>query len=79
MKFINSFKTFLQYSGCEQYCNYSGYSDTFRFEGDHIDSTPRDEYGRRMCKVVAIDAVPFRRKQNQYQREFILRELNKVI
>jgi len=66
-------------SGCEQYSKYSGYSDTFRFEGDYIDTTPRDEYGRRMCQIVAIDAVPFRKKQIQYQREFILRELNKVL
>lgn len=65
-------------AGCEQYSRYSGYSETFRYEGDYLDTTPRDAYGRRLCQVVAVDAVPFRRSETQYQRRFLLRELNKV-
>lgn len=64
--------------GCEQYSQYSGYSETFRFEGDYIDTTPRDAYGRRLCQLVAVDATSFRRTQTQFQKEFLLRELNKA-
>lgn len=43
-----------------------------------MDTTPRDAYGRRLCQLVAVDAVQFRRKQVQYQKEFLKRELNKA-
>jgi len=65
-------------AGVEQYCRFSGYSETFRFEGDFVDTTPRDRYERRMCKLVAIDAVKFRNSEIQYRRDFLTRELNKV-
>ncbi|XP_032792418.2 poly(ADP-ribose) glycohydrolase [Daphnia magna] len=65
-------------TGCEQYSRHSGYGDTFRFEGDFVDNTPRDAYGRRLCQVVAIDAIPFRSKEVQYKQESIDRELRKA-
>lgn len=65
-------------TGVEQYCRYSGYSNTFRFEGDFVDTTPRDNFGRRLCKLVAIDAVKFRKKEIQYKKDLLTRELNKA-
>nr|CAH0106658.1 unnamed protein product [Daphnia galeata] len=65
-------------TGCEQYSSHSGYGDTFRFEGDFVDRTPRDAYGRRLCQVVAIDAIPFNRKETQYKRDSVNRELRKA-
>lgn len=74
--FIKHYQIF--FVGCEQYCKHSGYGDTFRFEGDFVDQTPRDAYGRRLCQVVAVDAFPFQRKETQYQTGYLSRELKKV-
>ena len=65
-------------SGCEQYSRYSGYSNSFRFEGNYIDTTPRDAYGRRLCQIVAIDATPYTYPATQYEEKAFLRELNKA-
>ncbi|XP_046631255.1 poly(ADP-ribose) glycohydrolase-like [Daphnia pulicaria] len=65
-------------TGCEQYSCHSGYGDTFRFDGDFVDQTPRDAHGRRLCQVVAIDAIPFNRKETQYKKDSINRELRKA-
>jgi len=43
-----------------------------------VDATPRDGHSRRLCKVVAMNALKFRQPNVQYQRRFLLRELNKV-
>lgn len=32
-------------TGCERYSQYSGYSKTFRFDGDYVDKRARDTYG----------------------------------
>ncbi len=65
-------------SGCEQYSRYSGYSRTFRFEGDYIDTTPRDAFGRRLSQIVAIDATSYSNPATQYEEKAFLRELNKA-
>uniref|UniRef100_A0A6A7FZG1 poly(ADP-ribose) glycohydrolase n=2 Tax=Hirondellea gigas TaxID=1518452 RepID=A0A6A7FZG1_9CRUS len=65
--------------GVEQYNKSTGYSDTFKFDGNHQDTTDSDAYGRKLSQLVAIDAVRFsRRAQLQYQETLIIRELNKA-
>ncbi|XP_063384592.1 poly(ADP-ribose) glycohydrolase-like [Cydia fagiglandana] len=65
--------------GCERYNNHSGYSRTFRFEGDYRDVTPSDSCRRRRVAVLAMDATPYRGdKYLQYTLPAIDRELNKA-
>ncbi len=68
-------------TGCEQYSRYSGYGQSFRFDGNYIaDTRPRDTYGRRLCQIVAIDATDYSSddRKIQYEEKFFLRELNKA-
>lgn len=65
--------------GCERYSSYEGYGPTFKWAGDYKDVTPRDTSKRHKCTIVAIDAIPFRNRLDQYQEHKIKRELNKVI
>ncbi|XP_015794487.1 poly(ADP-ribose) glycohydrolase isoform X2 [Tetranychus urticae] len=66
--------------GTEQFNDYAGYSDTFSMAGDHFDSRPLDEWGRRFTKVVAMDAVYFAvdRVITQYSKKYLDRELTKA-
>ncbi|KAI8121250.1 Poly(ADP-ribose) glycohydrolase [Lucilia cuprina] len=64
--------------GCERYSNYTGYANTFQWAGNHEDNTPRDSSRRRMCHIVAIDALHFQDSAHQYHEELMLRELNKA-
>ena len=65
-------------TGCERFSNYSGYSNTFKWLGNYQDTTPRDSSGRRLCSVVAIDALKLGNRNVQYTPNNLLRELNKV-
>lgn len=65
-------------TGCEQYNSYSGYSDTFKWEGDFRDETPRDSWGRRCTQLLAMDALHFWSKKVQYETKMLVRELNKA-
>lgn len=65
-------------SGIERYSKYEGYSNTFKWKGDFVDETPRDNSGRRMTSIVAIDALYFRQSSLQFNIDNINRELNKV-
>jgi len=65
-------------SGIERYSKYEGYSNTFKWRGDFVDETPRDNSGRRMTSIVAIDALYFRQSSLQFNMDNINRELNKV-
>ncbi|XP_043087054.1 poly(ADP-ribose) glycohydrolase isoform X2 [Puntigrus tetrazona] len=65
-------------TGSEQFSRYSGYSNSFRWEGAHEDQTPRDEWQRRCTEIVAIDALPYRRFLEQFHPENMSRELNKA-
>eukprot|EP00026_Physarum_polycephalum_P002596 Phypoly_transcript_02603.p1 GENE.Phypoly_transcript_02603~~Phypoly_transcript_02603.p1 ORF type:complete len:689 (+),score=89.35 Phypoly_transcript_02603:72-2069(+) len=65
------------FTGAEKYSQYSGYSDSFLFVGDYKDTIPRDSKGRKLTKVVAMDALHFKCTQDQYDQRPILRELNK--
>ncbi|XP_011881580.1 PREDICTED: poly(ADP-ribose) glycohydrolase-like [Vollenhovia emeryi] len=65
-------------SGIERYCKYEGYSNTFKWKGDFVDETPRDNSGRRMTSIVAIDALYFKQSSLQFNMDNINRELNKA-
>ncbi|CAO1410422.1 unnamed protein product [Diamesa hyperborea] len=64
--------------GCEQYCNYKGYAQTFEWNGSYKDTTPRDEFRRKLCSIVAIDALQFQSYNEQYKENLMRRELNKA-
>uniref|UniRef100_A0A1I8P7Y8 poly(ADP-ribose) glycohydrolase n=1 Tax=Stomoxys calcitrans TaxID=35570 RepID=A0A1I8P7Y8_STOCA len=64
--------------GCERYSNYVGYANTFQWDGNYVDNTPRDSSRRRLCHIVAIDALLFHQSSHQYREELMLRELNKA-
>ncbi|XP_070528791.1 poly(ADP-ribose) glycohydrolase isoform X4 [Cardiocondyla obscurior] len=65
-------------SGIERYSKYEGYSNTFKWKGDFVDETPRDNSGRRMTSIVAIDALYFRQSSLQFNMDNVNRELNKA-
>lgn len=66
-------------TGCEQFSRGRGYASTFCWEGPFEDTTPVDQWGRRLCQVTAIDALHFTKQPNiQYKPTYITRELNKA-
>nr|XP_006112458.2 poly(ADP-ribose) glycohydrolase isoform X1 [Pelodiscus sinensis] len=65
-------------TGSEQYSEYTGYAETYRWARSHEDDTLRDEWQRRCTEIVAIDAFHFRRFLDQFVPEKIRRELNKA-
>ncbi|KAF9423937.1 hypothetical protein BGZ94_008134 [Podila epigama] len=68
--------------GAERFSNYNGYARTFEWHSDHIDTTPRDKLGRRQTEICAIDALPFKLKEQrleQFGGVYLMRELNKAI
>lgn len=66
-------------AGCERFNRYRGYGQTFEWDGDYVDGTPSDEYGRKYCTVIALDALCYQHNpEAQYKPENVLRDLNKV-
>ncbi|KAK2159116.1 hypothetical protein LSH36_158g03039 [Paralvinella palmiformis] len=65
-------------TGCERYSNYTGYADSFKWSGNHIDKIPRDSWGRICTQIVAIDALVFKSYRDQFHENLIRRELNKA-
>ncbi|XP_006874661.1 PREDICTED: poly(ADP-ribose) glycohydrolase isoform X4 [Chrysochloris asiatica] len=65
-------------TGTEQYSDYSGYAETYRWAQNHEDVSERDDWQRRCTEIVAIDALHFRRYLDQFVPEKIRRELNKA-
>ncbi|XP_063697469.1 poly(ADP-ribose) glycohydrolase-like [Culicoides brevitarsis] len=65
-------------TGAERFSNYSGYASTFKWSGNHEDTTQWDTSRRKQCTIVAIDALAFRDGRHQYKEELMLRELNKA-
>ncbi|XP_076980743.1 poly(ADP-ribose) glycohydrolase isoform X2 [Tamandua tetradactyla] len=65
-------------TGSEQYSEYTGYAETYRWARSHEDESDRDDWQRRCTEVVAIDALHFRRYLDQFLPEKIRRELNKA-
>ncbi|CAJ0921286.1 unnamed protein product [Ranitomeya imitator] len=66
-------------TGAEQYSEYKGYAETYRWENAHNDEAPRDHWQRRTTEIVAIDAFHFRCHIDQFAPDKIRRELNKVL
>ncbi|CAF0958413.1 unnamed protein product [Adineta steineri] len=64
--------------GCEQYSSYRGYANSFQFDGDYKDTTPKDKWGRKWCHLVAMDAIYFQNPSTQYNMKAIDRELIKA-
>ena len=71
----------------ERYCKYTGYSDSFKFNGGYTDelhtsneniSSETTSSQRRTDCVVAIDAIKYRRSIAQYDLPMIIRELYKA-
>ncbi|XP_044069659.1 poly(ADP-ribose) glycohydrolase [Siniperca chuatsi] len=65
-------------TGTEQYSKYSGYAESYKWEGDYKDETPRDDWQRRCTEIVAIDALRYRHFLEQFLPEKMIRELNKA-
>uniref|UniRef100_A0A4W5RTH7 poly(ADP-ribose) glycohydrolase n=1 Tax=Hucho hucho TaxID=62062 RepID=A0A4W5RTH7_9TELE len=65
-------------TGSQQFSQYSGYSDTFKWIGPHRDNIERDEWQRLHRQIVAMDALHFRHQREQYNMKQITRELNKA-
>ncbi|KAI5937452.1 poly(ADP-ribose) glycohydrolase isoform X1 [Manis javanica] len=65
-------------TGTEQYSEYIGYAETYRWARSHEDGSERDDWQRRGTEIVAIDALHFRRYLDQFVPEKIRRELNKA-
>ncbi|XP_059181255.1 poly(ADP-ribose) glycohydrolase isoform X2 [Centropristis striata] len=65
-------------TGTQQYSKYSGYAQTYQWDGSHQDTTPRDDWQRRCTEIVAIDALQFKSFLEQFQPEKLNRELNKA-
>ncbi|XP_060751463.1 poly(ADP-ribose) glycohydrolase isoform X2 [Tachysurus vachellii] len=68
----------LKITGVQTYSNTSGYSDSFVWERPYTDCTKRDEWKRRYCQIVAIDATNFEDPRQQYSEKSIKRELFKA-
>ncbi|KAH9782498.1 poly(ADP-ribose) glycohydrolase 1 [Citrus sinensis] len=56
----------------ERFCDYKGYASSFRFAGDHADKRHFDSFGRRITRIVAIDAL-CSPGMKQYALKYLLR------
>uniref|UniRef100_UPI0037E7BB1D poly(ADP-ribose) glycohydrolase-like n=1 Tax=Semicossyphus pulcher TaxID=241346 RepID=UPI0037E7BB1D len=65
-------------TGTQQYSKYTGYSQTYKWDGIHQDATQSDGWQRRCTEIVAIDALHFKSFLEQFQPQRINRELNKA-
>uniref|UniRef100_UPI003AAEA38B poly(ADP-ribose) glycohydrolase n=1 Tax=Centroberyx gerrardi TaxID=166262 RepID=UPI003AAEA38B len=66
--------------GSQQFSRYSGFSDSFEWAGPHEDHLTRAkrECGRLHRQILAIDALRFRHRREQYSMLHVTRELNKA-
>ena len=65
--------------GPERFSNYSGYSDSFEWSGNHNDVTPVDTLARRNTFVTAIDAMIVHKYTDQFRPFALRRELDKAL
>ncbi|XP_075697874.1 poly(ADP-ribose) glycohydrolase isoform X2 [Rhinoderma darwinii] len=65
-------------TGAEQYSEYTGYAESYKWDRAHEDQAPRDISQRRTTEIVAIDAFHFRNHVDQFSPDKIKRELNKA-
>ena len=64
--------------GVERFSSYSGYASSYKFQGDYVDQTLSDQWGRRLTEVVAIDAHVFHCYSDQFRHVALKRELDKA-
>ncbi|XP_077944811.1 poly(ADP-ribose) glycohydrolase [Gasterosteus aculeatus] len=65
-------------TGSQQFSSYSGFGDSFEWAGPHEDVLRRDTWARLQRQIVAIDAVHFKQRRDQYNMISVRRELNKA-
>ncbi|XP_038641456.1 poly(ADP-ribose) glycohydrolase-like [Scyliorhinus canicula] len=65
-------------TGAQRFSEYDGYSDSYRWLRYHNDETARDSWLRCYTEIVAIDAVKFENRMDQYKTCFLDRELHKA-
>nr|XP_046231778.1 poly(ADP-ribose) glycohydrolase [Scatophagus argus] len=65
-------------TGSQQFSCYSGFRDNFEWAGPHEDHLQRDEWARRQRQILAIDALHFKHRREQYNVRKVTRELNKA-
>ena len=65
-------------TGCEKFSSYSGYSKSFKFEGNYIDGSSRDILGRKHIQWIAMDAQSYHTNpESQFDETNIIRDLKK--
>lgn len=65
-------------TGSQQFSTHTGFSDSFEWAGPHADHLKRDEWLRLQRQILAIDALHFRHRGEQYNMISVTRELNKA-
>lgn len=65
-------------TGSQQFSQYSGFGDSFEWAGPHDDHLQRDEWMRLQRRILAIDAMNFKHRSDQYTMSNVTRELNKA-
>ncbi|XP_034080053.1 poly(ADP-ribose) glycohydrolase isoform X2 [Gymnodraco acuticeps] len=65
-------------TGSQQFSNYSGFGDTFQWKDPHEERLNRDQWARLQRQIVAIDALHFKHRSEQYNMIDVTRELNKA-
>ncbi|XP_072228491.1 poly(ADP-ribose) glycohydrolase [Leuresthes tenuis] len=65
-------------TGSQQFSRYSGFSNSFEWGGPYEDHLQRDEWDRLKRQILAIDALNFKHRMEQYSMRKITRELNKA-
>lgn len=68
----------LEITGVERYSCYSGYASSYKYRGNYEDTSLRDQWGRRLTEVVAIDAHVFHCYLDQFRPWSLKRELEKA-
>ncbi|CAF0738092.1 unnamed protein product [Adineta steineri] len=66
--------------GCEQFSTYTGYANTFKaiMQIILIKHRSKNSWGRKLCHVVAMDAIYYANPLTQYTVENMARELIKA-
>ncbi|XP_044030996.1 poly(ADP-ribose) glycohydrolase isoform X2 [Siniperca chuatsi] len=65
-------------TGSQQFSCYFGFGDTFEWAGPHEDRLRRDKWNRLERQILAIDALNFKHRREQYNMAKVTRELNKA-
>jgi len=63
--------------GAERFSNYTGYSNTVKWDSDHIDKEERTDEGSTITRIVVMDAISMA-FESQWTTVNIMRDLNKA-